>query len=63
VSLESLSIVRQDRHEGLGEQHSIVQPRNSAPPSGVREIQVRGTAIVESNQKHSNLLKGQQPLL
>lgn len=47
VLLESLSIVRQDSHKGLGEQHGIVQPRNSAPPSGVREIQVRAMGIVE----------------
>lgn len=49
---EPLNPERQDRHEGLGEQHSIVQPRNSAPPSGVREIQAF-RAFPEAEASHA----------
>eukprot|EP00435_Cladocopium_sp_Y103_P041769 s2162_g11.t1 len=49
---EPLNPERQDRHEGLGEQHGIVQPRNSAPPSGVREVQAF-RAFPESEISHA----------
>lgn len=49
---EPLNAERQDSHKGLGEQHGIVQPRNSAPPSGVREIQAF-RAFPEAEPSHT----------